>query len=181
MGGLGLHSLKDNNALLSKWGWRFKTKRDNLWVGVINALHSSGSDWDFVPQTKSLSGVWCNIVASIKRPFLVGSSICNLFKGAVGRGDNIMFWLDPWLGDVPLKLKFPSSFKLELFKSCSVRDRLEGDGLWRWRHELDSSSERLEWDSLIAYLGSVTLSDNPDRWLWVGNGSADFSVEETLT
>ncbi|XP_035831828.1 uncharacterized protein LOC118480930 [Helianthus annuus] len=137
MGGLGLHSLKDiNTALLSKWGWRYKTERDNLWVGVISAIHSGGSNWDFVPLKKSLGDVWCNIVATIKRPILDGSSICNLFKGVV-----------------------------------------RGDGLWLWRHDPVTTSERTEWNSLISALDAVNLSIGADKWLWVGNGSECFSVK----
>ncbi|KAJ0532716.1 hypothetical protein HanIR_Chr09g0400091 [Helianthus annuus] len=46
-----------------------------------------------------------------------------------------MFWLDPCLLDVPLNSRFPSLFKLEVVKTCSIRDRLEGEGLWLWGHD----------------------------------------------
>ncbi|XP_022004276.1 uncharacterized protein LOC110901804 [Helianthus annuus] len=43
-GGLGLSKLKHINiALLSKWGWQFKTERNNLWKKVVEGLHSRKS------------------------------------------------------------------------------------------------------------------------------------------
>ncbi|KAJ0554035.1 putative RNA-directed DNA polymerase [Helianthus annuus] len=177
MGGLGLHKLKDINvALMAKWGWRFKTEKDNLWVGVIKALHSGGSGWDFLPLKKTLGGVWGNIVSTINRPMLDGLAISNLFKGVVGSGESIMFWLDPWLFEVPLKYKFPSLFQLEVVKSCSVRDRLEGEGLWLWKNDPVSATESNEWELLVAALRDVFLSNRPDKWEWVGNDSEGFSV-----
>ncbi|KAI3792985.1 hypothetical protein L1987_35597 [Smallanthus sonchifolius] len=177
MGGLGLHCLRDvNMALLAKWGWRYKNEKENLWVKVVNALHVGGSDWDFLPTKKAYGGVWCNIASVLKKPLVDNLSFRNLFKGVVGRGDNIMFWLDPWLYDVPLKEKFPSLFHLEVVKTCCVRDRLDGEGLWLWRHDPDSEVEEAEWQSLWVALGSVSLSDTPDRWSWLGYGSEGFSV-----
>ncbi|XP_021971359.1 uncharacterized protein LOC110866520 [Helianthus annuus] len=71
MGDLGLHRLNDvNTALLSKRGWRFKTEKDNLWVRVIKAIHSGGSDWDFLPTKKALGGVWHSIVSVLKKPIV---------------------------------------------------------------------------------------------------------------
>ncbi|XP_021986621.1 uncharacterized protein LOC110883074 [Helianthus annuus] len=166
MGGLGIHKLKDINlALLAKWGWRFKTEKDNLWVGVINALHSGRNGWEFLPLKKTLGGVWKNIVLTLNLPLLDGFSISNLFKGVVGRGDNILFWLDPWLFEVQLKSKFPALFQLEVVKSCSVRDRLEGEGSWLWKHDPESPSERLEWDALFSALALVDLNSVADKWV----------------
>ncbi|XP_022003903.1 uncharacterized protein LOC110901380 [Helianthus annuus] len=107
---------------------------------------------------------------------LDGLAISNLFTGVVGSGDSILFWLDPWLFEVPLKFKFPALFHLEVVKSCSVRDRLEGEGLWLWKNDPVSATERFEWDILSAALRAVSLSNRPDKWEWVGNVSEVFSV-----
>ncbi|KAJ0907043.1 putative RNA-directed DNA polymerase [Helianthus annuus] len=129
MGDLGLHRLNDvNTALLSKRGWRFKTEKDNLWVRVIKAIHSGGSDWDFLPTKKALGGVWHSIVSVLKKPIVGDVYLRSLLRGVVGNGENILFWLDPWLFDVPLRDKFPALFHLELVITCSVHDRLDGGG-----------------------------------------------------
>ncbi|XP_076920757.1 uncharacterized protein LOC143581964 [Bidens hawaiensis] len=176
MGGLGINKLKDvNTALLAKWGWRYKIEKDNLWVRVINALHEGGFTWDCFSAKKSFGGVWSNIVSVLKKPIADNLTIRCLFKGAMGMGENIMFWLDPWQFDVPLKDKFPSLFLLEVVKTCSVRERLEGEGLWLWRHDPDSEVERIEWQSLASALNSVRLSSNPNKWSWAGLGTEGFS------
>ncbi|KAJ0754284.1 putative RNA-directed DNA polymerase [Helianthus annuus] len=177
MGGLGLQNLRDINiALLSKWGWRYKNEQDGLWVKVVDAFHSGGSDWGFLPVKKALGGVWTNIVSTINRPLFDDVSIRNLFKGEVNTGDKILFWLDPWLFDVPLKERYPALFKLEVVKSCRVRDRLEGNGLWLWRHDPSSAEELAEWLSLESAITSVNLSSGTDKWTWQGSGSNGFSV-----
>ncbi|KAJ0589790.1 putative RNA-directed DNA polymerase [Helianthus annuus] len=176
-GGLGLQHLRDVNfALLSKWGWRYKIEFDNLWVKVVNAIHDGGSAWDFLPLKKSIGGVWHNIVSAIKRPTVGNVPLRNFFKGEVNNGVRILFWLDPWLFDIPLKEKFPNLFKLEVVKTCSVHDRLQDEGLWLWRHEPESTEELSEWQTLVAALASVSLSPGVDKWLWLGNGSKVFSV-----
>ncbi|XP_022032645.1 uncharacterized protein LOC110933746 [Helianthus annuus] len=177
MGGIGIRNLKEVNiALLSKWGWRFMTDKDNLWVKVISAIHSGGSNWDFFPSRKSFGGVWCSIVSVLKRPVVGNIQVRNLFRGVLGSGENILFWLDPWLFDVPLKNKFPSLFHLEVVKNCSVRDRLDGEGLWLWRHDLDSADECKEWEDLSSALGSVSCSNRGDTWVWAGSRADSFSV-----
>ncbi|KAF5773617.1 putative RNA-directed DNA polymerase [Helianthus annuus] len=176
-GGLGLQRLSDVNvAFLSKWGWRYKNEQDSLWVKVVNAFHVGGSAWDFLPLKKSLGGVWNNIVSVFRRPVIGNLSLRKFFKGEVKSGNKILFWLDPWLDDVPLKEKFPNLFKLEMVKTCSVRDRLDGEGLWLWRHDPETSQELSEWQVLSAALGSVSLASGEDRWSWLGNGSKNFSV-----
>ncbi|KAJ0582905.1 putative RNA-directed DNA polymerase [Helianthus annuus] len=176
MGGLGLHNLKDVNiALLAKWGWRFKNEQDSLWVKVVKALHI-GNVWDFLPVKKVLGGVWSNIASVINRPLSDGVPIRNLFKGVVGRGDKILFWLDPWLFDFPMKDKFPALFRLEVVKNCSVRDRIEGSGHWLWKHDPEGGEELVEWQELAAVLASVSLSFGADKWKWMGCGSQKFSV-----
>ncbi|XP_022026490.1 uncharacterized protein LOC110927176 [Helianthus annuus] len=176
-GGLGLHKLKEVNlALLAKWCWRFKTEKENLWVKVVGAIHSGDSAWDFLPSRKAIGGVWCNIASLLKKPIVENFPIRKFLRGVVGSGESIFFWLDPWLFDIPLKEKFPDLFKLELVKNCSVSDRISGDGVWLWKHDLDAESEKKEWIELSSALGSVSCSSGPDKWAWLGAGSENFSV-----
>ncbi|XP_022030946.1 uncharacterized protein LOC110931882 [Helianthus annuus] len=87
-----------------------------------------------------------------------------------------MFWLDPWLFDVSLNDRFPLIFRLEVVKSCSMRDRLLGEGHWLWRHDPDSNDEVAEWRDLVSALSSVCLSDSHDHWRWLDSDSEGFSV-----
>ncbi|KAJ0476914.1 putative RNA-directed DNA polymerase [Helianthus annuus] len=176
-GGLGLQNLKDVNlALLSKWGWRYKNDLDSLWVNVINAFHVGSNDWNFLPAKKALGGVWSSLASVVNRPICDGVLIRSMFRGEIGNGDAILFWLDPWLFDIPLKEKYPALFQLEVVKICSVRDRLEDNGVWLWKHDPATDDELAELHDLQAAVASVLLSEGPDRWRWRGCGSSEFSV-----
>ncbi|KAJ0599248.1 putative RNA-directed DNA polymerase [Helianthus annuus] len=164
-GGLGLSKLKNSNlSLLCKWGWRYKREKNSMWVKVVDAIHLGGSAWSFLPFMKAIRGVWHNIVSAINKPFQGKPPLRNYFRGLVGRGDQILFWLDPWLDNVPLKCVYPNLFALEVVKTCSVSDRL--GGVWLWRHDPVLEEETAEFDSLVAALLSVSLNDKKDEWKW---------------
>jgi len=58
----------------------------------------------------------------------------------VGDGRNTLFWYDTWVGDTPLRLKFPRLFELAVEKESKVGDM-----------------RRLGWDS------------NGNAWVWCNN------------
>ncbi|KAJ0806197.1 putative RNA-directed DNA polymerase [Helianthus annuus] len=177
-GGLGLCKLRDVNlALLSKWGWRFKIEVDNLWVKVVQAIHSGRSEWDFLPCNKSVRGVWVNICSAINKPVVGNKSIRRFFKGEVTSGTEVLFWLDPWISESPLKDILPCLFRLEVVKCCSVSDRLAGGGSWLWKHEPDLAAEVAELAILSGMLSSVSLSSGRDKWKWLGDSTGLFSVK----
>ncbi|XP_022031703.2 uncharacterized protein LOC110932755 [Helianthus annuus] len=99
---------------------------------------------------------------------------CDYFRGSVGRGDSILFWLDPWLMEVPLKEVFPKLFALEVVKTCSVRDRLLG--VWIWKHEPDMVDELAELSALNEAIAPDCLIERMDDWKWTPDHSGLFSV-----
>ncbi|PWA74341.1 RNA-directed DNA polymerase, eukaryota [Artemisia annua] len=184
VGGLGLCKLKISNvALLSKWGWRFKAEKRCLWSKVIEALHSSGRCWDFIPSNQALGGVLNNIVKVISRTVISNMPLRRFCKGLVGDGENIAFWLDPWVCDAPLKDLCPNLFRLQKEKKCRVKCRTVVDGVgsgmgerWRWARSPASDQEVAELDFLVSVLDFVVLSGSRDKWLWLGDKSGAFSV-----
>uniref|UniRef100_A0A251VRU4 Putative RNA-directed DNA polymerase, eukaryota, Reverse transcriptase zinc-binding domain protein n=1 Tax=Helianthus annuus TaxID=4232 RepID=A0A251VRU4_HELAN len=174
-GGVGISRLNHINiALLSKWGWRYKREKNNMWVKVVDAIHMHGPNWSVFPVKKTCSGVWSSIVSAISKPVAGNVVVRDYFKGLVGNGECILFWLDPWLKDKPLKDVFPNLFALEVVKACSVRDRVQGD--WLWRHEPEIGEELAEFASLLSDLSAVILQPKADGWRWLGDGSGSFSV-----
>ncbi|KAI3806252.1 hypothetical protein L1987_22151 [Smallanthus sonchifolius] len=61
------------------------------------------------------------------------------------------------LGNGEFEFKEIRFIDAEVVKTCCVRDRLDGEGLWLWRHDPDSEVEEAEWQSLWVALGSVKL------------------------
>lgn len=56
----------------------------------------------------------------------LGVGVGNWFESNVNRvirdGRNTLFWYDKWIGDIPLRMKFPRLFDLALEKESTVRD-----------------------------------------------------------
>ncbi|KAJ0560183.1 hypothetical protein HanRHA438_Chr06g0263371 [Helianthus annuus] len=103
-GGIGICKLKRiNTTLLTKWVWRFKSENDQLWRKVVEAIHTSRRNWDFLPTKKCCGGVWINIVKTCARTKIEGTTLRRFSKGEVGDGQDIAFWIDPWLDNEPLK------------------------------------------------------------------------------
>ncbi|KAJ0466879.1 putative reverse transcriptase zinc-binding domain-containing protein [Helianthus annuus] len=181
-GGLGIRSLDSINiSLLLKWAWRFKSERGNLWVKVISAIHQDRRRLDFLPVKSSLGGVWGKIAKLALTPILAGGSSMDLMRGRVGNGSDMMFWLDPWLCNVPLKDCYPNLFRLENDKECVVRSRIVRPisnpvAKWDWKHPPDSSVELAEWMDLNSKLRDVVLNERVDMWEWMGDDNGEFSV-----
>ncbi|KAJ0837013.1 putative reverse transcriptase zinc-binding domain-containing protein [Helianthus annuus] len=103
-----------------------------------------------------------------------GDRLRCLFKGIVGNGERILFWLDPWLKDSPLREVYPNLFALEMVKTCCVSDRIHG--IWMWKHDPDCPAEVIELNALLSDLSSITLNSGPDSWKWLADRSGLFSV-----
>jgi len=43
-------------------------------------------------------------------------------RRVIGDGRNTLFWHDNWVGDTPLRVKFPRLFDLAVSKEYSVED-----------------------------------------------------------
>lgn len=51
-------------------------------------------------------------------------------KGMVNNGQKIRFWEDVWVGEIPLKLEFPTLYQLCRDKNCLISNYWGGDG-WK--------------------------------------------------
>ncbi|KAJ0752293.1 putative RNA-directed DNA polymerase [Helianthus annuus] len=186
-GGLGLSKLKNINvSLLSKWGWRLKTEGNKLWARVVEAIHNTRLNWDFLPFRRSMGGVWCNIAKVLSKSTVEGRPLRNFFRSKVGNGANTSFWLDPWLCNEPLKDVFPELFKIEKEKRCLVADRLIGGSaassffpmyVWDWARPISAEVEVNELADLCGQLHQVSLSDCEDVWEWIGAADKEYSVK----
>lgn len=70
----------------------------------------------------------------------VGCWFENNTRRVLGNGRSTFFWHDIWVGDIPLKLKYPRLFDLSVDKECSVEGMRRSLGavdgwerLWRRR------------------------------------------------
>ncbi|KAJ0812657.1 putative RNA-directed DNA polymerase [Helianthus annuus] len=182
-GGLGINKFSEVNiSLLSKWGWRYKTEVNCYWRKIIDAFHFSRVGWEGFPIKKTLKGVWNNIVKVLIHSKVGGSFLRNFIQGVFGNGVSIQFWLDPWIIDEPLKLKFPSLFRMEAEKKYYVVDRVKSNGsglefLWHWKSNLYDSALLSDLLQLRNILKSVQFFNRKDKWRWSPNSEGIFSVK----
>lgn len=81
-----------NQALIAKWLWRLGEEPDNLRANVIMVKYGvMRNGWDSFCPRYCYSGLWRGI-ASLKEAFISNIGY------QVASGENILFWLDPWLG-----------------------------------------------------------------------------------
>nr|GFC21804.1 RNA-directed DNA polymerase, eukaryota, reverse transcriptase zinc-binding domain protein [Tanacetum cinerariifolium] len=120
-GGLGVLSFFALNcALLLKWVWHFVSQDGSLWYKVIRALYGSSVE----THSTSLSCNWCSIMREVNKLKGKGFDFWSHCKKRIGNGDDSRFWFDCWIRDVPLRVKFPRLFALDLNKEASMAVKL---------------------------------------------------------
>ena len=99
----------------------------------------------------------------------------------LGDGGNTFFWFDRWIGDVPLRMRFPRLFDLSTNKYSSVADMCmlgweeEGEA-WSWRRRSWALEEDLL-EECRALIDNVVVHSNAyDRWQWDPDPHEGYSV-----
>ncbi|GKB96689.1 RNA-directed DNA polymerase, eukaryota [Tanacetum coccineum] len=151
-GGLGVSSFYAlNRTLLLKWVWCFLSQYGSLWSQVISAIHGSRLESH---SHKSYS-TW------------------------VRNGSNTRFWLDSWILNTPLSVRFPRIFALETIKDISVASKWNASSFdASFRRLVRDEAENHQWLEMILMLDTVILSSSGDRWLCDINGDGVFRVKD---
>ncbi|XP_022014559.1 uncharacterized protein LOC110914052 [Helianthus annuus] len=128
-----------------------------------------------------MGGPWNKIVKLIARSKVEETPLRSFFKGIPGKGDSIAFCLDPWVTCESLKDIYPRLFQIEANRRCKISDRVSsGIGQerfeWQWKRPLDPGPKSEDLIQLISLLDSFSVSDSKDKWVWLGEGSEEYSV-----
>src|SRR3954465_10086393 len=120
--GLGiLDSRRFNVALMLKWVWRILRDDSGLWLQLIKAKYLRGRPL-LACERREGSQFW-RAIQEIKHFIGLGVSF------AVGCGQGVWFWLDPWLLPIPLGVQFPGLFAISSFPAAVVADIFD-NGHW---------------------------------------------------
>nr|GEV90198.1 RNA-directed DNA polymerase, eukaryota, reverse transcriptase zinc-binding domain protein [Tanacetum cinerariifolium] len=163
-GGLGVSSFFAlNRALLLKWVWRFVSQDGSLLSRVIRALYGSKID----SHPIHISSNWCSIVRevhSLKEKRFDFLSHC---KKRIGNGIDTSFWYDSWIGDTPLRVKFPRLFALELDKDSSVAAKMNSSVVHSFRKDARGSDGEFRVKELRNFIDDLFLPSHvePTRWV----------------
>lgn len=126
-------------------------------------------------------GVWKDIT-SITIDFQAHNiDLYTLLNKEFGCGNQTSFWFKRWLGDSILKDKYPSLFKLETIKQCTVMDRCsKSDGImdysWKWSRLPSSLIKLDEIKRFLQELNEAILQSSNDTWKWLENTDGNFYV-----
>ena len=116
-------------------------EKEGLWYRVLKFRY--GEVGRRLGEGGRHSSVWWKTVCKVREG--VGEGTANWFEEnircVVGDGSDILFWFDKWVGNIPLRLKYPRLFELTVDKNCKVADMRRlgwaDDGrAWVWRRRL---------------------------------------------
>ncbi|CAJ2637710.1 unnamed protein product [Trifolium pratense] len=184
-GGLGVKNLDlFNQALLSKWKWRFLSDDNALWTDLLRIRYGHlptqilGRDMSLGDNKSSIW--WRDIIGLGKgrEPYCFNSNI----RSCVGNGFNIGFWNFKWFGNHTFRDLFPVLFAKEATQEAMVAERLFGNGReriwsWQWTTPLSVCETRML-DDLKVLLADFSLQANvQDTWRWVPGNTGFFSVK----
>ena len=97
----------------------------------------------------------------------------------VGDGKSTRFWHDVWVGNIPLKIRFPSLFWAAVNQDASVADNYELDShTWNINFKRSFSRNDMEnWELILDMIQFTFLSDQKDRVRWAFEKKGEFSVK----
>jgi hypothetical protein len=188
LGGLGVRDINSVNlSLLTKWRWRLLDMEDSgLWKEVLAAKYGAhvlhNVVWN-IPIPSNASQWWKDIrdlddCVEAKNWLEESCSRC------LGNGARTSFWIDKWVGDLPLSVSFPRLFSLAIDKEATIGNLVvvEGDRIgWNfsWRRRL------FHWEEervtlLLAQIEVIRLSNVEDRWRWNLVPEGVFSVHSAF-
>ncbi|GKC36834.1 hypothetical protein Tco_1049218 [Tanacetum coccineum] len=125
-GGLNIGSLKVfNEAMLSKWWWRFLNEENAFWRKIIISIHGDQGGLSTGSFSPCKMGPWYQIVKLKDDLLSYGITLPSLFKRKIGNGFTTKFWLglDSWIGGPSICNSFPRLFCLEKNTNCHVYDQ----------------------------------------------------------
>nr|GEV41168.1 RNA-directed DNA polymerase, eukaryota [Tanacetum cinerariifolium] len=100
-------------------------------------------------------------------------------KIRVGNGLNTRFWLDTWIMDLPLSIRFPRIYALERIKEVSVAAKWGASSFDEsFRRQVRDGVESQQWFELLSLLSTFISSPSSDRWIYDLNGDGMFRVKD---
>nr|GEZ23859.1 RNA-directed DNA polymerase, eukaryota [Tanacetum cinerariifolium] len=101
-----------------------------------------------------------------------------MLKKRIGNGADTSFWSECWLGDIPLRAKYPRLFTLEMDKEALVESKLHSLMESSFRRNARGGIEQHLLVELTSMLESVSLLNSCDRWICDLTSDGDVRVKE---
>ncbi|XP_026458788.1 uncharacterized protein LOC113359352 [Papaver somniferum] len=159
-GGLGIKNLqKFNQALLSKWSWRYAVEENALWKSITTEKYGVGEVFWVTKMPK------CSYGTSVWKSIMKCNSIFTRYvKFKVNNGSRTRFWIDNWLYDHPIKTCYPNLFAITRGKGLTVAEMSVVSGnIISWNFKLPNiinAAARVELNLFTTDLASFNFEQN---------------------
>ena len=169
-----------NFALLGKWCWRMLVDREGMWYRVLAARY--GEEARRLEVGGRSVSCWWREIAKIRDGIEREEGwFDERVSRKVGDGLHNFFWYDSWVGDAPLRKRFPRLFDLSFNKLATVEEMFTlgwavGGEAWRWKRRLWVWEEDMLVECRLLLDGFVLYSDISDRWQWDLDISKGYTV-----
>jgi len=168
-GGLGIQNLDiQNKCLLSKWLFKL-CNEDGLWQELLRNKYMRDKPLALLEKKPRDSHFWKGLMG-VKNQFL------NLGRFKLVSGDQLRFWEDIWLGNQPLKFRYPVLFNIVRKKHATVANVLSSSPLNISFRRALVGNKLFEWHSLVASLTHVNLEEGLDIFIWGLHKTGSFTV-----
>ncbi|MCH80013.1 LINE-1 reverse transcriptase like, partial [Trifolium medium] len=183
--GLGIRDLRlVNISLLAKWRWKLLSHEYEVWKEVVMARYGR----DIIGKRNIGELDAPRTASSWWRDLCLLDSEDSWFMLAlgkkVGRGDSTSFWNEVWAGNQSLRQRFPRLYGI----STQQTDVIHSLGSFingRWQWILAWRRQRFVWEEdqyreFVEVINSFVPTDDPDVWLWLGDGIQGFTVNSAF-
>ena len=158
-----------NKCLLSKWLFKLLNE-DGLWQELLKNKYIKDKTLGSCVKKPTDSYFWKSLM-NVKDTFTGFGS----FK--VKDGSQTRFWFDTWVGNKPLKDRFPALFNIVRRKQDSVAQVLSSSPLnISFRRNLLGANLR-DWQRIVNSLRDLNLHEERDIFVWALHLSGSFSVK----
>jgi len=155
--------------LLSKWLFKLLNE-DGLWQQLLRNKYIESKTLGSCVKKASDSHFWKSLM-NIKDMFM------QLGHFVVKDGSQTRFWFDTWLGNKPLKTRFPELFSIVRRKHDTIATVMSSPNLnISFRRNLVGANLR-NWNQIVASLQQVNLLQDRDVFVWGLQASGVYTVK----
>ncbi|KAL9675754.1 hypothetical protein QQ045_003960 [Rhodiola kirilowii] len=180
--------VEKNIALLAKWWWWLVTGKGGLWRRMIIKKYNIKGSYDpskMIVKARKVSSTWKDIIKSVQGNSEVATAFRDGLKLKLGRGNEISFWEDVWIGDKTIRDQYPKLYQLVVDNQKKVGEMgLWVDGVWYW--ELSFRRNLYQWEEaskkeLLEGLNHIQLRDTEDdRLVWTYSADGRYNTSSLM-
>jgi len=160
------------------------SEKEGLWYRVLKARYREVGGR--VREGGQHDSLWWRSVCSVRGRVNegVGSWFDGNVRRMVGDGRTTLFWFDHWVGEMPLRIKFPRLFDLAINKESTVEEmaslgwEVEGRA-WEWRRRLLAWEEDSVKECSEMLHNIVLQVEVADSWRWLLDPVHGYSVRNS--